>query len=92
MHHYVYMLRCADGSLYTGYATDIEKRVREHNGEGDTPSQRALGARYTRGRRPVTLVYYEAFSSRSEAMKRECAIKRLSRAEKERLLVASKRV
>ena len=81
MTHFVYMVRCSDGSLYTGYATDPEKRLREHNGESKTP-----GARYTRGRRPVQLVYVETFKTRSEAMKREAAIKRHSRAEKEALI------
>lgn len=75
------MVRCADGSLYTGYATDIPKRVNEHNGSGP-----AAGARYTRGRRPVTLVYSESYKDRSGAMKRESAIKKMSRAEKEILI------
>lgn len=87
MSHYVYMLKCSDGTLYTGYATDVVKRVKEHNGEGDTPTQRALGARYTRSRRPVQLVHHERFDTRSEAMRREYAIKRLSRKEKERLFL-----
>jgi putative endonuclease len=76
--HYVYILRCADDSLYTGYATDIEKRLREHNGE----INHKAAARYTRGRRPVFLVYTEQCSTRSEALKRECAIKALTRTEK----------
>ncbi|MCB9816649.1 GIY-YIG nuclease family protein [Candidatus Nomurabacteria bacterium] len=80
--HFVYILRCADGSLYTGYATDLEKRVAEHNGEGQTKTARTAGARYTRARRPVTLVYSESFPTRSEAMQREAAIKKLSRKEK----------
>ena len=77
---YVYILRCADDSLYTGVATDLERRLREHNHD-DT-----LGARYTRARRPVTLVYSEPAASRSAACKREAAIKRLPRAAKLRLL------
>ncbi len=77
-HHHVYILRCADNSLYTGYATDVEKRLREHNGE----INHKAAARYTRGRRPVTLVYTEACTSRSDALKRECAIKSLTRTEK----------
>ncbi len=78
MTHYVYVIECADGSLYTGYTTDVERRLDEHDaGEG---------AKYTRGRTPVSLVYTESFESRSEAMAREYAIKRLSRTEKERLI------
>lgn len=78
MTHYVYVIECADGSLYTGYTTDVERRLDEHDaGEG---------AKYTRGRTPVSLAYTESFESRSEAMAREYAIKRLSRTEKERLI------
>lgn len=76
---YVYMLRCADGSLYTGIAKDLMRRLDEHNGDA------RLGARYTRGRRPVTLVYAEAAPDRSAACRREHAIKRLERAAKQAL-------
>jgi putative endonuclease len=72
----VYMLRCADGSLYTGVTTDIIRRVAEHNGDGP------LGARYTRSRRPVQLVHVEPAASRAEATRREAAIKQLNRARK----------
>jgi putative endonuclease len=76
--HHVYVLRCADGSLYTGYTTDVERRVAEHDaGEG---------AKYTRGRTPVELVYSESFDSRSAAMSREYEIKQLSRREKAQLV------
>lgn len=76
--HYVYVLECADGSLYTGYTTDVERRVAEHNaGEG---------AKYTRGRTPVEPVHVERFESKSAAMSREYAVKQLSRREKERLV------
>ena len=76
--HHVYVLQCADGSLYTGYTTDVERRVAEHDaGEG---------AKYTRGRTPVELVYTESFDSRSTAMSREYEIKQLSRRAKERLV------
>lgn len=76
--HYVYVLSCADETLYTGYTTDVERRVAEHDaGEG---------AKYTRGRTPVELVYTERFDSKSAAMQREHEIKSLSRAEKERLV------
>lgn len=78
MTHYVYVLECADESLYTGYTTDLERRVAEHN-SGD-------GAKYTRGRTPVELVYSERFDSKSAAMSREYEIKQRSRAEKERLV------
>ncbi len=70
----VYILRCADGTLYTGIAPDVEKRLQKHN-EGK-------GAKYTRGRTPVELVYQEPYPNRAEASKREYQIKQLSRAEK----------
>lgn len=73
---YVYMLRCADGTLYTGITTDVVRRVAEHNGEKGT------GARYTRSRRPVTLVYMEPADNRGAAMRREAAIKQLDRVHK----------
>jgi len=73
---WVYIVRCSDGSLYTGIATDTERRVTEHN-RGDR-----LAARYTRGRRPVVLVYQERHASRAEASRREHAIKRLGRRDK----------
>jgi putative endonuclease len=76
--HHVYVLRCADDSLYTGYTTDVERRVAEHDsGEG---------AKYTRGRTPVELVHVESFASQSAAMSREYEIKQLSRSEKESLV------
>ena len=77
---FVYMVRCADDSLYTGIATDVERRVSEHN------ANNALGAKYTRGRRPVSLVYMESLPTHSEACKREIAIKRLPRQGKEDLI------
>ncbi len=77
---HVYILRCADGSLYTGVATDLRRRLAEHNGDGKP------GARYTRARRPVSLVYSEAAASRADACRREAAIKKLRKAEKERLV------
>ncbi|GGL29656.1 hypothetical protein GCM10009037_11710 [Halarchaeum grantii] len=76
--HHVYVLECCDGSYYTGYTTDVERRVREHN------SGRA--AKYTRGRTPVELRYTEAYDSKSEAMSREYEIKQLSRRQKEALV------
>ncbi|MBE6655884.1 MAG: GIY-YIG nuclease family protein [Ruminococcaceae bacterium] len=82
--YYVYILRCADNTLYTGYTTDVAKRVRVHNGEGQG------GAKYTRSRRPVSLVYFEEYDDMHAARVRECAIKRLTRAEKESLIAAAK--
>ena len=82
MSHHVYMLRCNDGTLYTGYAVDVEERVQVHNGE----IKGKAAARYTRGRRPVTLVYQELCDSRGGALKREHAIKQLTRTEKENLI------
>jgi putative endonuclease len=78
--HFVYIVRCADGTLYTGYARDPEKRARTHN--------TGRGAKYTSRRLPVHLVYSEPFGSRSEALKREHQLKRLTRPEKERLLAS----
>ncbi len=77
----VYLARCRDGSLYTGITTDPERRLKQHN-EG-------LGAAYTRSRLPVTLVYQEAAGNRSEALRRERAIKSLTRAAKEALALQS---
>ncbi len=71
----VYILRCADGTLYTGSTNNLEKRLHDHNTS-------KAGAKYTRGRRPVELVYQETVASLSEARKREAEIKRLSREEK----------
>ena len=71
---YVYMLRCGDGSLYTGSTTDVDRRLREH--------QSGTGARYTRSRQPVTLAYVEEAPDRSAAQRREAAIKKLPRAQK----------
>jgi putative endonuclease len=75
MNNYVYILECSDKTLYTGFTNDIEKRVQEHN------NSRA-GAKYTRARRPVKLVYVEICSTSSVALKREAEIKKLSRANK----------
>jgi putative endonuclease len=76
--HFVYIVRCADGTLYTGYARDPGVREKMHN--------RGRGARYTAGRRPVRLVYSEAFTSIGDALRRERQLKRLRRARKEALL------
>lgn len=74
---YVYIVRCRDGSLYTGVSTDVEARVATHNA--------GAGARYTRARRPVRLVWFERKRNRSYALRREAAIKALPRAAKVRL-------
>jgi len=76
--HFVYIVRCADGTLYTGYARDPKRRVKIHN--------TGKGAKYTSGRRPVRLVYSEEFESVGDALRRERALKRWSRAEKEILI------
>ncbi len=77
------MLRCADGTLYTGYTTDLKSREAAHN--------RGRGAKYTRGRRPVSLVYSRGFRSVGKALAREYALKQLTRAEKEALIVQQAR-
>ncbi len=79
---HVYILQCADGSLYTGVARDLQRRLRQHNGS------LAGGPRYTRGRRPVQLVWSAVEPDRGAAQRREAIIKNLSRAEKLRLLRA----
>lgn len=76
---YVYILECADGTLYTGVTTDVARRVREHN-ESDR------GAKYTRSRRPVTLFHTETFEGKEDAMRREYFIKVLTRKEKIKLI------
>ena len=78
MTHYAYIVKCADGTLYTGYTNDLAKRMKAHN-EGK-------GAKYTRTRRPVELIYYEEFGTKEEAMSREWHIKQLTRSDKEELI------
>lgn len=77
--NYTYMVQCADGSLYTGWTSCLQKRMKAHNGGKD-------GAKYTKAKGPVQLVYYEGYASKEEAMRRECAIKKLTRKEKLRLM------
>lgn len=77
MTHYTYILRCKDGTYYTGYTNDLEKRIAAHND--------GKGAKYTKGRGPVELVYYETSGDKSTALKREWEIKHLTRKEKEAL-------
>ena len=76
--NYTYMVRCKDGTLYTGWTNNLEKRMKVHNS--------GKGAKYTRSRGPVKLVYYEIFETKEEAMRREYEIKRMSKCEKERLI------
>ncbi len=76
--YYVYLLRCADDTLYCGYTTDLKRRLAVHNS--------GKGAKYTKHRLPVEMVYTEEFLTKSEALKRECAIKRMTRAEKQQLV------
>jgi putative endonuclease len=78
MAFFCYILECSDGSYYTGWTTGPERRLRQHNG--------GYGARYTRSRRPVRMVYVEECPDRTSAMKRERAIKALSRSRKEKLI------
>ena len=72
--NYTYIVRCRDGSLYTGWTNNLEKRIGDHNS--------GKGAKYTRSRRPVLLVYYEEFAAKEEAMRREREIKQMTRQEK----------
>lgn len=72
--HFIYILRCADDTLYTGWTTDLSHRLDMHN--------QKKGAKYTKARTPVTMIYSEEFATKSEALSRECAIKKLSRADK----------
>ncbi len=76
--HFIYILKCSDGTLYTGYTNNLEKRIETHND--------GKGAKYTRGRRPVKMVYSEKFHSKSKALKREWEIKKMERVEKINLL------
>ena len=76
--HYTYILQCSDGTLYTGYTLDLKKRVSAHNS--------GKGSKYTRGRLPVTLVYYEELETKKEALQREHQIKKLDRIEKIKLI------
>ena len=72
--NYTYILRCADGSLYTGWTNDLEKRIKAHKA--------GRGGKYTRAHAPVELVYYESFETKTEAMSREWHIKKLNREQK----------
>ncbi|MBP3708496.1 MAG: GIY-YIG nuclease family protein [Clostridia bacterium] len=75
--HYAYMVRCADNTIYSGYAVNPYKRLEVHNS--------GKGAKYTRARLPVELIYYEEFENKSDALKREISLKKLTRSQKEEL-------
>lgn len=75
---FVYILQCNDGTYYTGYAVDLDKRLQQH--------QAGIACKYTRGRRPVALVYWEECENKSQAMSREAQIKKLQRNQKEKLI------
>lgn len=77
--NYVYILRCADGSLYTGWTNDLKKRVKTHNA--------GKGAKYTKTRLPVELVYYEEYEEKGETLSRELSIKKLKKTAKEKLIL-----
>jgi putative endonuclease len=79
---HAYIVRCADGTLYTGSAKDLDKRIAMHNN--------GKGAKYTRGRTPVHLVYSEVFATLEKALRREAEIKRLSRSDKDKLIESKK--
>lgn len=79
--NYTYIVKCSDKTFYTGWTNDLEKRIEMHNS--------GKGAKYTKARLPVELVYYEAFDTKEEAMSREWRIKRLSRSEKQKLIEAA---
>ena len=76
--NYTYILKCKDGTLYTGWTNNLEKRLKDHN-EGK-------GAKYTKGRGPVVLVYHETFATKEGAMQREYVIKHMTKSEKEKLI------
>ena len=84
MAYFTYILRCGDGTFYTGWTDDIDKRLEAHN--------KGVGSRYTRGRLPVELTHKEEFASKSEAMRRERTVKKMSRAVKQRLIDGTKTV
>ena len=95
MGYTLYIVACADGSLYTGIATDVARRVAEHNGlgpRGEPSGGKSKGARYTSARRPVRLVYEAAFETRSDASREEFRIKQLTRSEKQELIEGTLRL
>lgn len=81
--NYTYIVKCKDKTLYTGWTNDLDKRIKAHND--------GLGAKYTKSRRPVKLVYHEEYNTKQEAMSREYAIKQMTRQEKLKLIKTSKK-
>ena len=82
--NYVYIVRCSDQTLYTGWTNHLEKRIEAHNA--------GKGAKYTKARRPEELVYFETFDNKGDALKREYQIKQLKRSEKEKLILRKKKI
>lgn len=82
--NYVYIVRCNDQTLYTGWTNHLEKRIEAHNA--------GKGAKYTKARRPVELVYFETFEHKNDALKREYQIKQLKKSEKEELILSKKKI
>lgn len=82
--NYVYIVRCSDQTLYTGWTNHLEKRIEAHNA--------GKGAKYTKARRPGELVYFETFDNKGDALKREYQIKQLKRSEKEKLILRKKKI
>ena len=82
--NYVYIVRCSDQTLYTGWTNHLKKRIEAHNA--------GKGAKYTKARRPVELVYFETFERKSDALKREYQIKQLKKSEKEKLILSKKKI
>lgn len=82
--NYVYIVRCSDQTLYTGWTNHLEKRIEAHNA--------GKGAKYTKARRPVELVYFETFEHKRDALKREYQIKQLKKSEKEKLILSKKKI
>jgi len=76
--NYIYIVKCSDDTLYTGWTNNLEKRIENHNN--------GTGAKYTKARRPVKLLYFETFNTKSEAMKREYEIKKMTKTNKEKLI------
>jgi len=83
MTYHVYMVECSDGTYYCGYSNNLDSRINEHNNS-------KIGAKYTKSRRPVKLIYSEILRSKSQAMKREVVIKKLTRRGKETLMLINK--
>ena len=82
--NYVYIVRCSDQTLYTGWTNHLKERIEAHNA--------GKGAKYTKARRPVELVYFETFEYKSDALKREYQIKQLKKIEKEKLILSKKKI